>query len=400
MKEAGSKARFLGQRNRKWVWLSLLVVVFILFTVFRLLRAEEVDLVRVVRGDIKEEVVETGYVEAAEKEEIYCAQAGLVKELLVERGQPVNKGQVLAVLENPDISAQKAESLSLLKQTDASLRLAVAAKESALLELEAAEKEWNRLGQLYEIGAVSEQEWEKGQAEVGIRQKILAQREADVAAVLARREGALKLLKEAEAKEGQLVIRSPLEGEVIFLGITKNQVVNPQTLAAEIGKVRSLKVTADVALEEVGKIQVGQRAWVSLGEKKVAKGEVIEIYPKAEERQSALGLIQRKVPVVIRLDQARGLKPGYEVKVSIITRSKQGTLLLPKTAVTTGRDGDLQVMRVVGGRIRFQKVVTGLGDDDRIEIVKGLGEGDLVVRDGSLVFKEGQRIRAIRRSEG
>ena len=80
-------------------------------------------------------------------------------------------------------------------------------------------------------------------------------------------------------------------------------------------------------------------------------GTVKQIYPQAEEEQSALGVTQRRVPVIVTLPQPQQLKPGYEVTVDIQTDSRQNALLVPTESVRTTDAGQKEVMLVVRGRV-------------------------------------------------
>src|SRR5208337_5520218 len=85
-------------------------------------------------------------------------------------------------------------------------------------------------------------------------------------------------------------------------------------------------------------------------------GTVKQIYPQAEEEQSALGVTQRRVPVIVALPQPQQLKPGYEVTVAIQTDSRQNALLVPTESVRTTAAGQKEVMLVVRGRVHHQVV--------------------------------------------
>ncbi|MHB8986631.1 MAG: efflux RND transporter periplasmic adaptor subunit [Eubacteriales bacterium] len=122
-------------------------------------------------------------------------------------------------------------------------------------------------------------------------------------------------------------------------------------------------------------------------------GVVKKIYPRAEEKQSALGIIQRRVPVIISLKESAGLKPGFEVRVAIETATRENVLTVPREAVRTTKDGQKEVMAVAGGRVRHRIVSTGISYGNNIEITGGLEEGDQIARDGSLDLAEKTRVK-------
>lgn len=115
----------------------------------------------------------------------------------------------------------------------------------------------------------------------------------------------------------------------------------------------------------------------------------------ASEKESALGITQRRVPVIISLEETAHLKPGYEVQVAIETGRATKVPLVPLEAVRTGADGQKQVMEVVDGRVKHRTVKTGLSDRDNIEILSGLTPGSVIVRDGSLELKENTKVQEL-----
>ena len=118
-----------------------------------------------------------------------------------------------------------------------------------------------------------------------------------------------------------------------------------------------------------------------------------KIYPQAEEKISALGVIQRRAPVLITVKDPANLKPGFEVKVAIQTLSRTDVLIVPRESVITRGDGQKEVAVVNNGRISYQLIETGINDQDNIEVAGDLKEGDLVVRDGSLGLKENTKVK-------
>jgi HlyD family secretion protein len=181
------------------------------------------------------------------------------------------------------------------------------------------------------------------------------------------------------------------------LPVKREEVVGPMTLVATVAAAGQLEVKADILSDDLGEVKIGQKAVISapvLGQDTLT-GEVKKIYPRAEEKQSALGVIQRRVPVIITLPDPGPLKPGYEVRVAIETRTRDGVLVLPREAVRTTGDGQREVSVVVKDRVEHRPVQTGLSDQVMIEITGGLEEGDVVVRDGGLELKEKTKVKPV-----
>lgn len=194
-----------------------------------------------------------------------------------------------------------------------------------------------------------------------------------------------------------MVVKSPAEGIVLDLPVKREEVVSPMTLLASVAVAGQLEVRADILSDDLGEVRPGQKTIISapvLGQK-ILLGQVKKIYPRAEEKQSALGIIQRRVPVIINLPEPDLLKPGYEVRVAIETLSRQEVLVLPREAVRTTGGGQREVTIVVKGQVEHRPVQTGLSDQVYIEITGGLEAGDVVVRDGGLELKEKTKVKPI-----
>jgi len=194
-----------------------------------------------------------------------------------------------------------------------------------------------------------------------------------------------------------LDVKSSVNGTVLSLPVKREQVLSPGALLASIGVPDHLEVKADILSDDLAEVKVGQKATITAPvlDQKVLKGKVKQIYPRAEEKQSALGIIQRRVPVIIALNDQANLKPGFEVKVAIETLNRQDVLILPREAICTTKDDQKEVLAVVNGRVQRRTVRTGISDHENIEITSGLTAGEMVVRDGSLDLKEKEKVKAV-----
>lgn len=362
---------------------------------------KEVETVPVRRGDIVRAVVDTGCVQPATSHELYATQNARVVEVPVETGQPVDKGQTLVVLENLDLAAQLDDVRSRLAQATAAAAGARAALAQARLELQDAGENLARTEQLFQAGAISRAEYERARLQVERCRENVNELDSRLDGALAQEAGLRQVLQHLEARKRQLVVTSPIAGVILNLRAKQGQVVNPGDLLATVAASDRLEIKADILSDELREVRVGQRVTVSapvLGQQ-VLVGRVKKIYPQAEEKVSVLGVIQRRVPVIVGLNNPAHLKPGYEVTVAIETLRREGVLVLPREAVRTTGDGRKEVMVVVGNRIRHRTVKTGIGDQENIEIVSGVKAGDQVVRDAGLDLPENTRVRPIRKDQ-
>ncbi|HAU30797.1 MAG TPA: efflux RND transporter periplasmic adaptor subunit [Desulfotomaculum sp.] len=269
-----------------------------------------------------------------------------------------------------------------------------AALDKASAELEDAKENYARIQNLYETGAASRMEYDKAALQVQIDEKNLQEASTVLQAGLAQAEGLKQSLAALSAKEEQLTVKSPLEGIVLAVPVKLGQVVNPGVLLVTVADSDQLEVKADILSDDLGQVAVGQKVTITAEvlDRQLA-GEVKKIYPQAEEKVSALGVIQRRVPVLVTFKDPANLKPGYEVKVAIETLSRTNVLIAPRESVITRGDGQKEVAVVNNGRINYQLIETGINDQENIEVAGGIKEGDILVRDGSLGLKERTKVK-------
>jgi HlyD family secretion protein len=385
-------------KRKTWVYLALTVLVVAGIAAAAGARGgKEVETVRVKKGDIVREVVETGYVQAGESYDLHATQNARVAEVPVNVGQTVAQGRSLVVLENLDLAMQIDDVRSRLSQAAIAAGGARAGIGRAEAESRDAEDNLARVQELLEADAASQLEYDQARLRVEVCTESLKELSAQLDGIVAQEAGLRKTLAQLEAKERQLIIRSPLDGVMLDVPVKQEQVVGTGTLLAVVAAPDRLEIKADILSDDLGEVKTGQRAFVTapvLGDKTLA-GNVVKIYPRAEEKLSALGVIQRRVPVIIALDDADGLKPGYEVRVAIETLRREGVLILPRESVRTGEDGLRQVMAVVEGQVCYRLVETGISGRNDIEIAGGLKAGDMVVLDGNLDLAENAKIQPV-----
>jgi len=382
--------------RKKLFWAVPLIIALFGLGYYFLAAATEVEIASVAQGDILHTVVDTGYVQAVDKTEVYATQGGRVMSLPVNVGQKVEKDQVIMVLENRDLAMSTQQLQVQLNQSNASVSSAQAALEQTRIDLEKANSDCQRAQELYSAGALSQVEYENARALLDKTQAsfdALSQTLADGRQQVASYQG---LIANSRQNEQALQIKSPIAGTIMQLPVHQQDVVSYGTFLAQVGSAGLLEIKVDLLSDDLGDIKLGQKAQITapvLGAQ-VLNGEIVKIYPQAEEKQSALGVIQRRVPTIIRLDQMGNLKPGYETRVTIITAGKEGVLLVPREAVITAADGQKQVMQIVNNRIRLVAVKTGLQDSKNVEITEGLLQGDQIVKDASVSLQSNTRVKS------
>lgn len=357
----------------------------------------EIRVYQVESGKIQQTINGSGLIQAVDSKEIYNGETGIVEGLPVKIGDKVKTGDVIAVLSSNDLIIQKSlqETAAITAQNN--LSAVKASGEQIRLDYEEAKNNLARTEKLHQAGAVSLSQLEEIQ---NITDKLTIAWEEQKKTIKQAQDQVViseNGLQSIMAKEAELTITSPQAGTVVSLPITKGQYLAPGTPVAKIAALNLMEIKTDILSDDMADIALGQKVNITspLLKEVILSGEIVEIYPQAEEKLSALGVKEYRVPVIVSLPVADKLKPGYEVKVSINTLAKEKVLIIPWEAVIYRENGQKMVMLVVNDRIVYKEVKTGLGDKVNIEIVKGLEAGQKIVIEGSNLLKEGTRVKEI-----
>lgn len=382
---------------RKTWLVGIVVAVVIGIAALVLGGGQPVQVVEAQQGTFSQVVEETGYVQVVEEQQIQATQAARVSQLLLEAGDQVHNGQLLMILTNPELEAEIASVQSQLAQVESQLEQAQLQLVSLQAQLNQARNDMDRKKALLDAGALSEAEYQAAQLVLTQTESQLAQQESGAAALAKQVKDYQVMLDTLFTKRAELEVKSSVDGILLDLLVKKGQVVTPGMLLAQVGAGEELEVKIDLLSDEIRQVQVGQKATISspvLGEKSL-RGQIRKIYPQAYERVSALGVIQRRVPVLVSLEETANLRPGYEVRVGIETVHKEDVTLLPREAIRLMNDGEYQVMTVVDNRIVSKPVKIGEKNQLSVEIIEGIQPGEMVVKDASLVLKEGSRVKPV-----
>lgn len=331
----------------------------------------------------------TGYVVARRMATISSKITGRVREILIEEGQRVEAGQVMATLDPIDADASRALAYS---QREAS-RSQVG---SIRAQLKEAEANAARLGQLVGQKLVSRQQFEQA---IATRDSLRAQLDA----AEHNAQVANDSLTIADNGVDNTIVRAPFAGVVIAKAAQPGEIVSPlsagggftRTGIGTIVDMDSLEVEVDVGESFIGRVQPKMPIEATLNAYPDWKipGEVIAIIPTADRGKATV-----KVRVALNQRDAR-IVPDMGVRVSFLEAAKPAAatntrpgVLAPGAAIVSRDDADVAFV-VEGDIARQRKLKLGrtLGDDR--EVLEGLVGGDTVVLDPPDTVVDGARVR-------
>lgn len=388
--------------NKKVLILGGATLVVIIAAYYLLGGGRSAETVKVAVGDITRTLDDNGYVRLVRDYDIQATQTARVLQIMAQAGDMVKQGQPLVLLENLDLGVQSAQAAASLYQAQAAAASAVAERDKAQLVLQDNRTQLERMQKLLDIGAVSQVEYNQARLAAETSKKTLQELESSLQTSQAQVQELTVMLEKLQKKEEQLTVTSPVDGQVLSLGIKEAQVVMPGTQVVKVGVPGEMEIEAKILSDDLAEIKIGQQVKITapvLGDK-ILTGTVKSISPLAEEKVSALGVIQRRVPVVIAFPASQNLQSGYEVKVSIITNQAIKVPVIPREALRTGKDGKKEVMQVLGGRVKVTVVEAGLADNNQVEIRSGLKEGDIIIKDATADIPEKTRIKSSNKDDG
>jgi len=357
------------------------------------------------QGALRGTVVYTGSVAAYNEEDVYSRVTGRILELSVYPGDAVKAGQVVARLDDLELTSRVAEADAAAASAQANRAqmeadLAAARygftqteKEVATAEAEAgyqqsvAARDERLLGK----GAVSQQEADNSRAMAAAAQARVAAARARVEQARALVTSAQRKLEaadaivaqgQAQAKTAQVVrdyvnIRTTIAGNVVKRLVAPGVLVQPGTPVLKIVQVDKVRLQANVGEQDLAGIRVASPVIVTLAgngtEPFTAKVTSISPFVDPGARTA---VVEAVVP-----NAERRLLPGQYVQMQFVTGEQRNALSVPREAVVRSSDS-ASVWVVADDRVERRQVTTGLESQDRVEIVAGLDAGERVVRRG------------------
>jgi HlyD family secretion protein len=354
-----------------------------------------------------------GKVEPAEYIDVRVEAPGLVSRLLAHAGDMVRKGQVMAELREPGLQQELDAALAREAQARAELQTLQGGGKSAETsdldatasrlknDRDAAQRNLDSLQRLLASQAATPYEADQARQSVkslDVQIDSLKQRKTslvgkgDLASAEARvREAAANVALSRERMSHDIV-RAPMAGTIYDLPARAGAFLNAGDPVGSIGKLDPVRVRVYVDEPELGRVASGQKVritWDALPGKDWTG--VVEKRPT-----EVISLGSRQVgEVLCTIDNPmHELVPGTNVNAFILTQVVENALTIPKAAVR--RDGAIGVFILqADGTVKFQPIRTGASDALRVEVVKGLSDGDAVAEPSDVTLKNGMKVSPV-----
>jgi len=393
------------RRKRIIIWSSIAAAVVVLVVAGALIASSsgtKIDpskLAKVERGDLAKSVVATGKIEPITKVEIKSKASGIVKKLMVEYGDKVKKGQVLAELDREEIQARVEQARAQLEASSASLNGTRADLERAKVDAEGPDvpllkRAYDRAQRMATDGVVSASALDDAQknyemslnkqnvskAQLMVLQAKIGQAQGQVAQDRAN-------LKQLEEQLGYTTIESPIDGIVLSRDVEIGDAVSSilvlgssATLVMTLGDTSEVYVKGKVDESDIGKVYLGQPARIKVEsfKDKTFTGKVTKISPMGVEKDNVTTFEVR-----VSINNPEGvLKAMMTANAEIILEEHKNVLQIPEGSIIYDKDKKASVeipdSKAKDGKKKLA-VNIGISNGAKTELLQGLKEGDQVV---------------------
>jgi RND family efflux transporter MFP subunit len=344
-------------------------------------RAQVVQTGAVSSGKISEKITLTGSLKAKEQVDVNPKIQGRIVRILVDTGQAVSRGALIAEVEDDEIKQQVERSKAAIAVVDAS----IAQREA---ELNNARAELDRKRQLVESGLLSRIELDS----LETRYRV-AQSQLELARAQRRQSEAEQ--RELTIRQSQTKVYSPINGIIAKRHVDIGAMASASTPVVTVVSLSPMVIEAKASERDIARIKRGAQVAVTVDSLPGQKftGRVMRISPLLDP-QTRNGLIEIEIP-----NRNGVLKGEMFARLDLDLGSERETALLPRDALVY-RGDQPGVYIIESDTAKFRTVETGLTQEDKVEVVNGLKVGDVVITRGSNLLKDGDRVRVMDRQQG
>ena len=391
--------------KRRWLWFLLIPVILLggFFAAQAVghtpTKIDPEKLAKVERVDLARSVVATGKVEPVRQVEIKSKASGIIQRLPVNFGDYVHKGDVICELDKNDLIPRLTEQKAALAVMAAQVDTAKADYEKYKIDAEGpdvpflkADKE--RAEKLYASHLIAQntrddanKNYQMALNRMNSARVNLASARAAIAKAQAQYDQQAAVVARSEEDLRNATIVSPIDGVVLARDSEVGDAVSSilvvgssATPIMTLGDLNEVYVKGKVDESDIGKVYLGQPARISVESFKDQKfdGKVTKISPMGTEKDNVTTF---EVRVSIS-NESHKLRALMTANAEIILEERKKVLTIPEGAILYAKDKSTEVQIPDAADktgMKKVKVVTGISNGARTEILKGLSEGQQVV---------------------
>lgn len=356
------------------------------------------------RGTLVRDAAVNGRVVAAISPTLYSTAAGMVT-LKVHAGDTVKKGDIVAIVDSPDLSDELKREQSSFEQLQSEVahQAILAKKQKLLAQRDADQAEIDRISALRtlqriqnagELGVVGKIEFMKAQD--AVRSTEIRSKHAEQAALLENEDVGLELktkqsqlerqrllLASLQRKVDELQMRAPVNGFVGTLSVADRSAVTANAALMTLVDLSVLEVELEIPETYVADLGLGMNAEINVGDVK-AMGKLAALSPE---------VVKNEVLARVRFDGAQppGLRQSQRVSARLLIEEKPNVLIVPRGPFVENEGGRFAYVMEDGVAVR-RPIQTGATSVTAVEILAGLKQGDKIVIAGTDTFGNAARV--------
>jgi len=350
--------------------------------------------IRVGRGKDRNEIRLPGTMQALTEAPILARTDGYLKRRLVDIGDRVRSGQIVAEIDAPELDQQIHQAEASVGQAEAATDQAQANLEQGKANRELARITAERTKMLTARGISPLQEGDQSQAQLSaqdanvraLEKAILAQRSNLVA-------GKANLARLQEL-QGYRLVKAPFDGVITLRNVDVGALVSTgSTLLYRLAQIGTLRTYINVPQSQVNSVRAGQAAALTVSHfpGRSFRGIVART-------ANALDPATRTMLVEVDVPNADGaLFPGTYAEVDLSGAQVNAPLVVPAAALVFRTDGAQVAVVQADQTVHLQKITVGRDYGDRVEILQGLTEGATILAAPGDAAREGARIVPVTR---
>jgi HlyD family secretion protein len=336
-----------------------------------------------------------------------------IKTFLVQRGSRVHKGQLLAILENADLSAAAEQSKGEFEQAEAGYATTTGASlpeqiqkaeldtASAKSALDAQQQIYNSRKELFEQGGIPRRDFDSAQVSLmqARSQYEQAQKQLDDLHKIGKEQALKSANGQLAAAKGKFLgaqallsyseIKSPIDGVVTERPQYPGELAAANQPLLTVMDLSKLIAKAHIAQTEAVSLKVGDAAELQLpGVDEKVKGRVSLVSPAVDPGSTTIEVwVETTKP-------GSALKPGMTVQVQIASATAKDALAVPVSTVYKNADGTSFVL-VAGSddKAHVKTVEIGIKGGSEVQILNGIKEGEAVITSGGYALPDKTQIK-------
>lgn len=341
--------------------------------------------------------------------------AAPVRQFMVNRGDHVKEGQLVAVLENRDLVEAANESRGTVEQAESNLRSTQGAAvpdavvkaqtdvEAARQARDNANKVLQSREDLFKQGALAQRlvdesrvafaqadaQYRAAQEHLNTLQSVGKQEQIKGAA--AQVQSAQAHLASQETQIAYSRVTSPISGVIADRPLNVGEMANPGSPLMSIVDIARVVARVDVPQSEASAVKIGQAATLTQpGSTDAVEGKVTVVSPAADQNTTT-------VQIWIQADNpGERLKPGTAIHADIATEVVKAATVVPATAILPGEEGGTAVLTVSPDSVAHKRTVTlGIRQGGQVQILSGVNPGEEVVVSGGLGVDDKAKVKIV-----